>query len=203
MPSVATSQKIQPIPFQQQHKEPFQANRPPPQQQTFGQQLMPHQQQHQQAQPPSQQQASFQQHKPTLQVQHPQKDPFHGHLPIQNQPQQSFQQTQKPPQQQQPLKQQQFTDKPAFVKKDSDWVCTKCRNVNYTFRQACNRCKAPKAVASEPTPEIQQSQVSTKTFEIRLFRQNAENTGEYSLQNITLGRMHVYGRMPFNNSVTR
>ena len=162
MPSVATSQKIQPIPFQQQHKEPFQANRPPPQQQTFGQQLMPHQQQHQQAQPPSQQQASFQQHKPTLQVQHPQKDPFHGHLPIQNQPQQSFQQTQKPPQQQQPLKQQQFTDKPAFVKKDSDWVCTKCRNVNYTFRQACNRCKAPKAVASEPTPEIQQSQVSTK-----------------------------------------
>ena len=199
MPSVATSQKIQPIPFQQQHKEPFQANRPPPQQQTFGQQLMPHQQ----AQPPSQQQASFQQHKPTLQVQHPQKDPFHGHLPIQNQPQQSFQQTQKPPQQQQPLKQQQFTDKPAFVKKDSDWVCTKCRNVNYTFRQACNRCKAPKAVASEPTPEIQQSQVSTKTFEIRLFRQNAENTGEYSLQNITLGRMHVYGRMPFNNSVTR
>ena len=203
MPSVATSQKIQPIPFQQQHKEPFQANRPPPQQQTFGQQLMPHQQQHQQAQPPSQQQASFQQHKPTLQVQHPQKDPFHGHLPIQNQPQQSFQQTQKPPQQQQPLKQQQFTDNPAFVKKDSDWVCSKCRNVNYTFRQACNRCKAPKAVASEPTPEIQQSQVSTKTFEIRLFRQNAENTGEYSLQNITLGRMHVYGRMPFNNSVTR
>ena len=149
---------IQPRPFPQQHKEPFQATRPPPQQQTFGQQLMPHQQ----AQPPSQQQASFQQHKPTLQVQHPQKDPFHGHLPIQNQPQQSFQQTQKPPQQQQPLKQQQFTDKPAFVKKDSDWVCTKCRNVNYTFRQACNRCKAPKAVASEPTPEIQQSQVSTK-----------------------------------------
>jgi hypothetical protein len=28
--------------------------------------------------------------------------------------------------------------------KDGDWICFNCRNLNYSFRNVCNRCKIPK-----------------------------------------------------------
>lgn len=31
-----------------------------------------------------------------------------------------------------------------FVEREGDWVCKKCRNLNFTFRIECNRCKTPK-----------------------------------------------------------
>ena len=28
--------------------------------------------------------------------------------------------------------------------KKGDWICINCRNLNYSFRTVCNRCKIPK-----------------------------------------------------------
>ena len=34
--------------------------------------------------------------------------------------------------------------KKPFVERIGDWVCLKCRNLNFSFRVACNRCKLSK-----------------------------------------------------------
>jgi hypothetical protein len=31
-----------------------------------------------------------------------------------------------------------------FTEREGDWVCKSCRNLNFAFRQECNRCKLPK-----------------------------------------------------------
>ena len=34
--------------------------------------------------------------------------------------------------------------KNVFVKRDGDWICSKCKNLNFAFRSLCNKCKLPK-----------------------------------------------------------
>ena len=31
-----------------------------------------------------------------------------------------------------------------FVKREGDWICYKCKNLNFAFRSMCNKCKLPK-----------------------------------------------------------
>ena len=31
-----------------------------------------------------------------------------------------------------------------FMERNGDWICKKCKNLNFSFRQECNRCKLPK-----------------------------------------------------------
>ena len=31
-----------------------------------------------------------------------------------------------------------------FVKREGDWVCFKCKNLNFAFRNVCNKCNLPK-----------------------------------------------------------
>ena len=31
-----------------------------------------------------------------------------------------------------------------FVKREGDWICYKCKNLNFSFRKVCNKCKLPK-----------------------------------------------------------
>ena len=31
-----------------------------------------------------------------------------------------------------------------FVKREGDWICYKCKNLNFAFRNLCNKCKLPK-----------------------------------------------------------
>ena len=31
-----------------------------------------------------------------------------------------------------------------FMERTGDWICKKCKNLNFSFRQECNRCKLPK-----------------------------------------------------------
>ena len=35
--------------------------------------------------------------------------------------------------------------KKPFVERVGDWVCIKCKNLNFSFRVVCNRCQLPKA----------------------------------------------------------
>jgi len=38
-----------------------------------------------------------------------------------------------------------FTKKSHFVERQGDWICTRCKNLNFSFRIVCNRCKISKA----------------------------------------------------------
>ena len=31
-----------------------------------------------------------------------------------------------------------------FMERNGDWICKKCKNLNFSFRHECNRCKLPK-----------------------------------------------------------
>ena len=31
-----------------------------------------------------------------------------------------------------------------FTEREGDWICSSCKNLNFAFRQECNRCKLPK-----------------------------------------------------------
>jgi len=31
-----------------------------------------------------------------------------------------------------------------FVERQGDWICTRCKNLNFSFRIVCNRCKISK-----------------------------------------------------------
>ena len=34
-----------------------------------------------------------------------------------------------------------------FTERTGDWICKKCKNLNFAFRQECNRCKLPRKEA--------------------------------------------------------
>jgi len=38
-----------------------------------------------------------------------------------------------------------FTKKSHFVERQGDWICTRCKNLNFSFRIVCNRCKISKS----------------------------------------------------------
>ena len=38
-----------------------------------------------------------------------------------------------------------------FTEREGDWICKNCKNLNFAFRNECNRCKMPKKDALETT----------------------------------------------------
>ena len=40
-----------------------------------------------------------------------------------------------------------------FMERSGDWICKKCKNLNFSFRQECNRCKFPKKGSSDENEE--------------------------------------------------
>ena len=36
--------------------------------------------------------------------------------------------------------------KKSFIEKPGDWICCKCKNLNFAFRTSCNRCHLTKSV---------------------------------------------------------
>lgn len=47
--------------------------------------------------------------------------------------------------------------KKPLVERKGDWQCPKCRNLNFAFRQSCNRCKLPKPTISNTSPIMNQN----------------------------------------------
>ena len=40
-----------------------------------------------------------------------------------------------------------------FAERQGDWICKLCKNLNFAFRNECNRCKVPKKVCLEQNEE--------------------------------------------------
>lgn len=45
-----------------------------------------------------------------------------------------------------------------FVERIGDWICKKCRNLNFAFRNKCNRCGLPKSEVMETENECEKNQ---------------------------------------------
>lgn len=41
-------------------------------------------------------------------------------------------------------KKKQGNKKRKYVEREGDWICSKCNNLNFSFRDICNRCKISK-----------------------------------------------------------
>ena len=64
--------------------------------------------------------------------------------------------------------------------KDGDWICFNCRNLNYSFRNVCNRCKMPK-VNQTISNNIQKN--STYSFPNSFFIIRNNNIPNFYLKN--------------------
>lgn len=44
-----------------------------------------------------------------------------------------------------------------FTEREGDWTCFNCKNLNFSFRKKCNRCKIPKLLSDNQHEEYLQS----------------------------------------------
>ena len=68
-----------------------------------------------------------------------------------------------------------------FNERSGDWICQNCRNLNFAFRNECNRCKLPK----KESMEIQKSQEITNENKDNLLENNS------SINSYTIGNNNI------------
>jgi hypothetical protein len=71
--------------------------------------------------------------------------------------------------------------KKPLIEREGDWLCTKCRNLNFAFRQSCNRCKLPKPqIQQQLQPQLQpQLQQTLNTYSQNNSNQNSMDNWNY------------------------
>jgi len=45
-----------------------------------------------------------------------------------------------------------------FTERQGDWICKFCKNLNFAFRNECNRCKVPKKVCVESVKQNEENE---------------------------------------------
>ena len=45
-----------------------------------------------------------------------------------------------------------------FTERQGDWICKFCKNLNFAFRNECNRCKVPKKVCVESVKQNEETE---------------------------------------------
>ena len=50
-----------------------------------------------------------------------------------------------------------------FTERTGDWICKNCKNLNFAFRNECNRCKIPKKDWVEIIKNKEENQIDNKT----------------------------------------
>ena len=48
--------------------------------------------------------------------------------------------------------------KKPFQERAGDWVCSRCRNLNFSFRVVCNRCQLTKKESTKLNEELSETQ---------------------------------------------
>ena len=49
-----------------------------------------------------------------------------------------------------------------FTERTGDWICKNCKNLNFAFRNECNRCKMPKKDCVEIIKNKEENQIENK-----------------------------------------
>jgi hypothetical protein len=59
-----------------------------------------------------------------------------------------------------------------FTERTGDWICKKCKNLNFAFRNECNRCKMLKKDCVEIIKNVEENQIENKTnnYNKKLFK---------------------------------
>lgn len=52
-----------------------------------------------------------------------------------------------------------------FTERTGDWICKECHNLNFAFRNECNRCHMPKKVVEDKKVEENQNEGNQKNNE--------------------------------------
>ena len=50
-----------------------------------------------------------------------------------------------------------------FTERTGDWICKNCKNLNFAFRNECNRCKIPKKDCVEIIKNKEENKIDNKT----------------------------------------
>ena len=50
-----------------------------------------------------------------------------------------------------------------FTERQGDWICKFCKNLNFAFRNECNRCKVPKKVCVESVKQNEENETKNNT----------------------------------------
>ena len=69
-----------------------------------------------------------------------------------------------------------------FMERTGDWICKKCKNLNFSFRQECNRCKLPKIDVIE-TEEKNEEKKEENNNEYNKLDNNGNNYYNYQQYN--------------------
>ena len=67
-----------------------------------------------------------------------------------------------------------------FTERTGDWICKKCKNLNFAFRQECNRCKLPRKEA-----EIEEKKEEEEKEENNIFNDNNDDNNKKDNNNET------------------
>ena len=79
-----------------------------------------------------------------------------------------------------------------FIERQGDWICKLCKNLNFAFRNECNRCKVPKKDCLESVKQNEENETKNnnnnnkkfsnkKIYKYRKNFSNQNNDKDYSM----------------------
>ncbi len=71
--------------------------------------------------------------------------------------------------------------KKSLVERQGDWICNRCKNLNFSFRMICNRCKLPK-FDSDISIEKQMQGILTKAIFNDFLQNQIINNNFYNMK---------------------
>ena len=54
--------------------------------------------------------------------------------------------------------------KKKFVERKGDWKCSKCKNINFSFRSQCNKCKISKEESDKYLIKLDENNLNDSVF---------------------------------------
>ena len=73
-----------------------------------------------------------------------------------------------------------------FTERIGDWICSKCKNLNFAFRKECNRCKVPKKDAIEIMENKEENENENKSqtnnLNKKLYKYKKNNMNQFNVK---------------------
>ena len=85
-----------------------------------------------------------------------------------------------------------------FTERTGDWICKNCKNLNFAFRNECNRCKIPKKDCVEIIKNKEDNQIDNKTNNSnkKIFKNKKHYTNQF------IDKENNQKEMEFNENYT-
>ena len=94
--------------------------------------------------------------------------------------------------------------KKCFEKREGDWICSKCKNLNFSFRVKCNRCSITKEESEKgnlkPKSEIENSSDKENTIKENINKKEINQNDITIQKNKTANKNNYYSNQKIKNS---